>query len=879
ADNSNGGTFSESPAVQSVNIVATEPWEVTKEAGQLTNAGKPTSFKAGSITEDGTNYTATYRLTVKHSSASANYNRNGRLDFLDYLLKDVFPANYPAGGGATLVDVKMKDPSAQDAMITLQQGNNTDKKDYTVELAGDGTVSAINITTYAKQQTAATYIPVGAPIESVYFVTVQYPVAPYIYPTNVDPADYIYNLKDTAKLDYTLVGNQTGNDEDDAEIQLGKKEDMKQGYPLTITKYIKVGDFEAVLDTNAQSAYGTATFWLSTDIAGNKVAKDINNNPVMQSATSVGADGTLKFTNMREGVYYLHERSKPSDDFNGLTAPVEITIKSDGTVEIGTTGQPVSVTGSNVKVVNEAGANGLGILQLTKKGVNPAGDVVPMQGVTFALVNSSGQVVDRATTDKNGYLVFHAVTPGNYKVVEEALTEELEDAGFELDTSISIDVVVESNKVKTVSTTNPGYESQGAVVMNYSPYGRFRILKTDTSGNALPTDLAGAEFALYDSLKKNIVQGVDGTVYSKIVVPNGTTGYVSGILEPGTYYLKETKAPDGYKLESGYIEVVVQPYTRTEIKVKNQKLSKLGILKYGTWGGKNDYEGIAGIEFLIYDQETGGTPLTNGSGNNIVLTSITDASGVPTLYYDDGSDSTAVTVVAAGTYWLEEVADSLEGTGYVPLTSRIKVEVPEGQTVAAKAYNTPNYGRIKIEKTNAVTNAPMKGVEFVLYEAKYGLGSDGNPAGSAVCTIVTDEQGIAISTLLKPGTSYYIVEKTPEGFKPLGDDVTGHVIRSVVTATGVAATNEPGGDYSAITIPNEGSANMEVKVLVKNEPLVGIKIVKTESTQKNGSDVFVKAKFVLYDKDPSTLTDEQKKAAKVGEGETKTTDGSLLFTG
>lgn len=94
---------------------------------------------------------------------------------------------------------------------------------------------------------------------------------------------------------------------------------------------------------------------------------------------------------------------------------------------------------------------------------------------------------------------------------------------------------------------------------------QFIVVKQD--GDNTDTKLSGAEFKLYSdqSATKEVAVSLAKGVYT--VDPNGTAVLTTGTdgkitvngLDSGTYYLKETKAPSGYKLDDTVRKVTVTP--------------------------------------------------------------------------------------------------------------------------------------------------------------------------------------------------------------------------------------------------------------------------------------------------------------------------------
>lgn len=92
---------------------------------------------------------------------------------------------------------------------------------------------------------------------------------------------------------------------------------------------------------------------------------------------------------------------------------------------------------------------------------------------------------------------------------------------------------------------------------------QFIVVKQD--GDNKDTKLSGAEFKLYSAATKEVAVSLAEGVYT--VDPKGTAVLTTGTdgkiivngLDSGTYYLKETKAPSGYKLDDTVREVTVTP--------------------------------------------------------------------------------------------------------------------------------------------------------------------------------------------------------------------------------------------------------------------------------------------------------------------------------
>lgn len=136
---------------------------------------------------------------------------------------------------------------------------------------------------------------------------------------------------------------------------------------------------------------------------------------------------------------------------------------------------------------------------------------------------------------------------------------------------------------------------------------QFIVVKQD--GDNTDTKLSGAEFKLYSdqsATKKEVAVSFANGVYT--VDPNGeavlTTGTDGKItvngLDSGTYYLKETKAPSGYKLDDTVREVTVTP----DSAVANAKNGEA--IAYNVNGDSN--------HTMTIDNYKGSLPSTGGMG-------------------------------------------------------------------------------------------------------------------------------------------------------------------------------------------------------------------------------------------------------------------------
>lgn len=176
----------------------------------------------------------------------------------------------------------------------------------------------------------------------------------------------------------------------------------------------------------------------------------------------------------------------------------------------------------------------------------------PLEGAVFELLDSNEEVIRQAKSDKNGKLVFAGLTEGTY-----TLKESQPPIGFKQSNKVW-KVFVYANGHTFVregdSVENPpadsdtNYERPIKEVKNepIQETGEFTVSKVDKEDNkALP----GATFKL-EMIKDQDGKDLDSriTIAEKVSDKDGKIKFEK--LQPGTYELTETKAPEDYKMVS-----------------------------------------------------------------------------------------------------------------------------------------------------------------------------------------------------------------------------------------------------------------------------------------------------------------------------------------
>lgn len=319
---------------------------------------------------------------------------------------------------------------------------------------------------------------------------------------------------------------------------------------------------------------------------------------------------------------------------------------------------------------------------------------------------------------------------------------------------------------------------------------KLKIIKKDDETKQ-PVLVPDTEFKVYDLDRGEYVEQV--TTYPHTTVHKSYFTNEEGYLilpenlRPGNYRIEEVTAPDGYTLNTGYVEIKVDSNTAyqvdgvskdaiIEVVYENHPAKgELTIRKAGEVlsGFDEDFHykpaDLAGAVFKVYAAEDIYTAdhQTDGSGNR----NLEYASGalVATVTTDEEGKA-VVADLPLGKYRIEEVTAP---EGYVLNASSKEVEfVYEGQDTpviieTAEFTNERQKVSIVIEKQDAENGAVIAGAVFGLYNAG-DIVSGGKTlvtADTLLETVASDERGQASFTLDLPLGQYYVKElAAPAGF-------------------------------------------------------------------------------------------------------------------
>ena len=358
----------------------------------------------------------------------------------------------------------------------------------------------------------------------------------------------------------------------------------------------------------------------------------------------------------------------------------------------------------------------------------------PVKGAKFQIWYGSnhtdtGELNDLGTyfSDASGKIILPEIKDGWYKVTE------LEPAsGYAIKEPATQECFISGGESKVLTFEN-------------TPLSAIIIRKVDSESGQ---PLEGAWFRIR---YLGGTSGTGGTVVGEIKTSQNGTAILTG-LAAGTYVCEEISAPDGYVITDATETVYLSGKDQDVITVTfgNDRMGSLLVVKKDAVTGAP----ISDVEFFITDSD--GSVIGNANGKYV-----TDSAGTIRI---DGL-TPGMTVIA------REVRAK---DGYILDDTPQSIKIKRNAVMTLEFRNQPR-GGVLVKKVDAVTNAPISDVEFLVTD------SAGNLIGNANGKFVTDSAGTFTITDIAPGTTLviketrakdgYLLDDTPQTVKVKSNEV------------------------------------------------------------------------------------------------------------
>lgn len=326
---------------------------------------------------------------------------------------------------------------------------------------------------------------------------------------------------------------------------------------------------------------------------------------------------------------------------------------------------------------------------------------LPVAGAKFEIRKADGTLLDDTlVTGPDGYIDYGPLVPGESYIV----TEIEAPPGYQIsDPSV---------QYFTVPNSTSGWVK--SLIFRDDPLCNLWLRKIDAeTGLGLPGAVFNITLASGQIVRQNEITDQQG--YIK----------VEG-LQPGDYIVQETKAPNGYMLDSTKHNIHLVSGQTEIVLIENTKPGGLVIRKVDA----ATKEGLAGAEFQLYDIDD--KPL-----------------GPPQKTGNDGYARWAD--LEPGQYQVEEITAP---DGYARTIGRRKFEVKEFRSIEYEWLNAEE-ATITIYKRDGETQTPLAGAKFEIRDLN----------GAVVDTLVTDIGGSATSKKLPLGWYQVVETQAPYGYQ------------------------------------------------------------------------------------------------------------------
>ena len=452
-----------------------------------------------------------------------------------------------------------------------------------------------------------------------------------------------------------------------------------------------------------------------------------------------------------------------------------------------------------------------------------------LPGCTFQLrflggtSGTGGTTIGQKVTGKNGTAIWTGLKSGTY------IVEEVDPAdGYSI-----------INASETIYLADSGEQSVVTVRFDNAPDGILLIRKV-CSVNPSVT-LANAEFKITyaDGTLIGDTNGIFRTdEHGEIRIPG---------LKPGkSVIVTETKAPDGYIIDTQSQTVQIKEGRTVSLTFKNQPKGKLIIQKRDSATGQP----LPGAEFRV----------TTAAGCEVGLDGVIGTATLTQngIFTTDGQGEITITNLAPSAYVINEIKAP---TGYVMDRASTNVVIGKNGDTQTVIVKNSKAGTLVIDKRDSLTGKPLQGVTFKVTTSTGEFVPAENGQISSNGLYFTDKDGkITIHGVV--GTLVVTETATIPGYT---------IDEASRTQTVVVNPN----DTQTLHFTNTPSTTLVIEKYIEGTttPLKGVTFLVTDSSgavvgRSNGEFITDEnGRVVIHDLEPSTTVTAR---------EVKTVDGFVL---
>ena len=521
---------------------------------------------------------------------------------------------------------------------------------------------------------------------------------------------------------------------------------------------------------DAGAALSSAEFTLYDE---NMVALKTGKTMTAAEASAMGsgaAEGQLYFKDLTYGTYYVQETKAPD------TPDASIVYQRDNQVYKVVVNSDTLVTKytdadgnqQNLTIQNKRLSTTPPLISFKVKKTD-AESAAALADAVFELYKNGVATGITAVTNSSGIAYFKRIsvetdaadTSYEEKTMQDSKAEVIEKtapAGYRAPTAVDR-ILFASNKselnIYADADTTPKTEAEivwagdykltatseaSATIKNTPIKGKIWVTKTGASAATLLKD---AEFTLYkaDQTTKVVITGLTNPAKT-----NEKGIAVFEKLPCGTYYLKETGAPDGYSVDTTMQKIVISDETLHSITVKDTKLS-LTVSKKAVGGAVE----VPGASFTITEKDDPTVVLDSWVSTDRAHIVTTEKMTTGKHYI------LSETKAPAGYTYTNDIEFTFAADGSLRL---ITTAEKNGQTITVR--DTPLM--LRISKQDSVTNKNLAGALLGIY--------DENDALVTSFTTNTSVYQLPAGILEAPKTGYkeYTLKEisAPDGYERCG---------------------------------------------------------------------------------------------------------------